>query len=59
VPPTVLNLACAEADVRAVATAGLADDLPDAELTRRCEQAVRNHDPCISCATHLVTIAGA
>lgn len=54
VPPTVANLAAMEADVRAVALAGL--DLPDDELTRRCEAAVRNHDPCISCATHLVRV---
>jgi coenzyme F420-reducing hydrogenase alpha subunit len=28
--------------------------LPDEELTLRCEQAVRNYDPCISCATHFL-----
>ncbi len=27
-------------------------DLDDAELTRQCEQAIRNHDPCISCPAH-------
>jgi len=25
-------------------------------LTWRCEQAVRNYDPCISCATHFLTL---
>jgi sulfhydrogenase subunit alpha len=28
--------------------------LDDAELTRQCEQAIRNYDPCISCATHFL-----
>ena len=31
-------------------------DLPDDELALRCEQAIRNHDPCISCATHFLTL---
>jgi len=22
----------------------------------RCEQAIRNHDPCISCATHFLDL---
>ena len=30
--------------------------LPEAEAQRRAEQAVRNHDPCISCATHFLTL---
>jgi len=28
----------------------------DETLTRRCEQAIRNHDPCISCATHFLEL---
>jgi coenzyme F420-reducing hydrogenase alpha subunit len=31
-------------------------DLPPDALTARCEQAVRNHDPCISCATHFLRV---
>ena len=31
-------------------------DLDDAELQLRCEQAVRAYDPCISCATHFLTL---
>ena len=31
-------------------------DLPDDELQRRCEQAVRNYDPCISCSTHFLRL---
>ena len=30
--------------------------LPDDELTWKCEQAIRNYDPCISCATHFLTL---
>ena len=30
--------------------------LDDAELTRRCEQAIRNYDPCISCSTHFLEL---
>jgi sulfhydrogenase subunit alpha len=31
-------------------------DPPDDQLTSQCEQAVRNYDPCISCATHFLTL---
>ena len=31
-------------------------DLSDEALTHRCEQAIRNHDPCISCATHFLEL---
>ena len=31
-------------------------DLDDAELTRRSEQAIRNYDPCISCAAHFLDL---
>ena len=30
--------------------------LPHDELTRQCEQAIRNYDPCISCATHFLDL---
>ena len=33
-------------------------DLPDDELQLRCEQAIRNYDPCISCATHFLRPGG-
>jgi coenzyme F420-reducing hydrogenase alpha subunit len=29
---------------------------PDAEVTWKCEQAIRNYDPCISCATHFLQL---
>jgi len=31
-------------------------ELDDAELTRQCEQAIRNYDPCISCAAHFLDL---
>jgi len=54
-PPTAQNQAAIESDVRAAAMAAL--DLDDAALGWRCEQAIRNHDPCISCATHFLDVA--
>lgn len=54
VPPTSQNQITMEADLRRVAQAGLA--LDDHTFQRRCEQAIRNHDPCISCATHFLDI---
>jgi len=52
--PTSQNHLSIEADLARVAGASL--HLPDEELTLRCEQAVRNHDPCISCAAHFLDV---
>jgi coenzyme F420-reducing hydrogenase alpha subunit len=54
VPPTSQNQLTIEADLRRVAQDGL--ELGDDELQWRCEQAVRNHDPCISCAAHFLDV---
>ena len=54
VPPTSQNQAQIEADLRAFVAARL--DLDDAELTRQAEVAIRNYDPCISCATHFLRL---
>jgi len=54
VPPTSQNQGQIEADLRRLVQASLA--LPDDQLTWRCEQAVRNYDPCISCATHFLRL---
>jgi len=54
VPPTSQNQAAIEADLRGFVQAHL--DLDDAELTRRCEQAIRNYDPCISCSAHFLDL---
>jgi len=52
VPPTSQNQASIEEDMRSFVQDRL--DLPTDELTRQCEQAIRNYDPCISCATHFL-----
>ena len=54
VPPTAQNQAAIEDDLTRVVVAGA--DLDDAALTSMCERAIRNHDPCISCATHFLTL---
>jgi coenzyme F420-reducing hydrogenase alpha subunit len=54
VPPTAQNQSLIEEDLREVATAAL--DLEDDALQARCEQSIRNHDPCISCAAHFLKL---
>jgi sulfhydrogenase subunit alpha len=54
VPPTSQNQPSIEADLRAFVQDRL--DLPRDELVRQCEQAIRNYDPCISCATHFLDL---
>ncbi|MCU0453390.1 MAG: Ni/Fe hydrogenase subunit alpha [Bacteroidetes bacterium] len=54
VPPTSQNLRTMESDLRAFATKHR--HLPTDRLTWQCEQAVRNYDPCISCATHFLKL---
>jgi coenzyme F420-reducing hydrogenase alpha subunit len=54
VPPTSQNQLTMEADLREFVAPRL--DLPKDELTWQCEQAVRNYDPCISCATHFLKL---
>jgi sulfhydrogenase subunit alpha len=54
VPPTSQNQLAIEHDLRAFVQRHVR--LPDDELRDRCEQAIRNHDPCISCATHFLTL---
>ena len=54
VPPTAQNLRTVEDDLRAFVEANL--DLPQERLVWKTEQAVRNYDPCISCATHAIPL---
>jgi coenzyme F420-reducing hydrogenase alpha subunit len=54
VPPTSQNQKTIERDLFAFASTHA--DLSDEELRHRCEQAIRNYDPCISCATHFLTL---
>jgi coenzyme F420-reducing hydrogenase alpha subunit len=50
VPPTSQNQRTMEDDLKQFASKNIA--LPEEELQWRCEQVVRNYDPCISCSTH-------
>jgi sulfhydrogenase subunit alpha len=54
VPPTSQNQKSMEADLAQFAGRFL--DLSDEVLTWRLEQALRNYDPCISCATHCLKV---
>jgi len=54
VPPTSQNQAAIAGDLRGFVQDRL--DFDDERLTRACEQAIRNYDPCISCATHFLTV---
>jgi coenzyme F420-reducing hydrogenase alpha subunit len=54
VPPTAQNLRAMEADLRGFVQDHL--DVAEDRLTLLCEQVVRNHDPCISCATHFLKL---
>ncbi|MBW9248033.1 MAG: Ni/Fe hydrogenase subunit alpha [Acidithiobacillus ferriphilus] len=55
VPPTSQNQARIEADLRhALETLGL--DRDDETLRQQAEMVIRNYDPCISCATHFLTV---
>ncbi len=54
IPPTSQNQSAIEEDLRAVVQRRTS--LEDDELRHVCEQAIRNHDPCISCATHFLDL---
>ncbi|HEX9063799.1 MAG TPA: nickel-dependent hydrogenase large subunit [Streptosporangiaceae bacterium] len=54
VPPTSQNQAAIQDDLRDFVAGRIDQD--DETLTRACEQAIRNYDPCISCATHFLTL---
>jgi len=54
VPPTSQNQAAIQDDLRSFVADRL--DLDDEALTHQCEQAIRNYDPCISCATHFLKL---
>ncbi|MGW4236796.1 Ni/Fe hydrogenase subunit alpha [Streptomyces sp. NPDC004749] len=57
VPPTSQNQRAIEEDLRRVVQDRLRHgDATDAELTRLCERAIRNHDPCISCSAHFLDL---
>lgn len=54
VPPTSQNQKTIEDDLRQLLPKYL--HLPEDELQAQCEQAIRNYDPCISCATHFLKL---
>ena len=54
VAPTTQNQKRIEDDLRHLLERRL--DRPTDELTDLCERAIRNHDPCISCATHFLKL---
>ena len=54
VPPTSQNQRRIEEDLYAVVRGNV--DLPDDDLRLRCEQTIRNYDPCISCSTHFLDL---
>ena len=54
VPPTAQNQAAIEAELCGLVAANHRMD--DAGLTHLCEQAIRNHDPCISCSAHFLDL---
>jgi coenzyme F420-reducing hydrogenase alpha subunit len=54
IPPTSQNQGQIEEDLVRFAPSVL--DLPEDQAGWRCEQVVRNYDPCISCATHSLKV---
>jgi coenzyme F420-reducing hydrogenase alpha subunit len=54
VPPTSQNQTTIEHDLGQFVARNL--HLSHDELTWQCEQAIRNYDPCISCATHFLKL---
>lgn len=52
--PTSQNQPQIERDLHGVLERSL--DLDEVALTRRCEQTIRNYDPCISCSAHFLNL---
>jgi coenzyme F420-reducing hydrogenase alpha subunit len=53
-PPTAQNQKSIENDLWHYVTHVI--DLPDEQIKWKCEQAIRNYDPCISCSTHFLKL---
>ena len=54
VPPTSQNQKTIENDLRNFIPSIV--NLPEKDIIWKCEQAIRNYDPCISCATHFLKL---
>ncbi len=52
IPPTSQNQASIEEDLKILAQHVV--DLDDEDVALRCEQLIRNYDPCISCSVHFL-----
>jgi len=56
IPPTSQNQSLMESDIaQTLERIGL--DRPEDALREEAERVVRNYDPCISCATHFLTLS--
>ena len=55
IPPTAQNQNIIEEDLFDLVSKNL--HLSDEELTWKCEQAIRNYDPCISCSVHFLKLS--
>ncbi|MCE5228574.1 Ni/Fe hydrogenase subunit alpha [bacterium] len=53
-PPTAQNQKIMESDLRELIGRNIGDD--EEKLTLKCEQAIRNYDPCISCSCHFLKL---
>jgi sulfhydrogenase subunit alpha len=54
VPPTAQNQKSIEEDLFKFVESNI--EMPKEKLQWQCEQAIRNYDPCISCATHFLKL---
>jgi len=54
IPPTSQNQKTIESDLMNLASQYL--ELSSEDITWKCEQAVRNYDPCISCSCHFLKL---
>jgi coenzyme F420-reducing hydrogenase alpha subunit len=54
VPPTAVNQKTIENDLRNFVELNI--NLPKNDLQWKCEQAIRNYDPCISCSAHFLKL---
>jgi sulfhydrogenase subunit alpha len=54
VPPTSQNQKSIENDLKSFSSQVL--HLPEELFVQRCEQTIRNYDPCISCSTHFLRL---
>jgi coenzyme F420-reducing hydrogenase alpha subunit len=54
IPPTSQNQKVAEDDLYRFVSRNM--NLSDEELTWKCEQVIRNYDPCISCSCHFLKL---